>query len=73
VNNVGRAIARQLWWAIAHPTSFMLNFSTFYDAIDVGRSFFIHLKKGHEDPILNKIGCMRPIGHIRPICEWFCG
>jgi hypothetical protein len=26
MNNVGRAIALQLWWEIAHPTSFMLNF-----------------------------------------------
>jgi hypothetical protein len=25
MNNVGRAIARQLWWAIAHPTGFMLD------------------------------------------------
>jgi len=35
MNNVGRAIARQLWWAIAHPTSFMLNFRLFYDAINI--------------------------------------
>jgi len=26
---VGWAIARQLWWAIAHPTSYMLNFRLF--------------------------------------------
>jgi hypothetical protein len=39
MNNVGRAIARQLWWAIAHPTSFMLNFRLFTTplALDVGR------------------------------------
>jgi hypothetical protein len=29
MNNVGRAIARQLWWAIAHPTGFILNFRLF--------------------------------------------
>jgi len=29
MDNVGWAIARHLWWAIAHPTSFMLNFRLF--------------------------------------------
>jgi len=53
MDNVGQAIARQLWWAIAHPTSFMMNSRLFTTPSMLDVHFFVHYLK---ISLVNNIG-----------------